>query len=62
MNSCIPFPLALGVSFIWLGFVGAISFMEAWLKFCAPGVTRPIGLGIGKKVVCLFIWGVLQFY
>ena len=39
MNSCIPFPLAVGASFVWLGFVGAISFMEAWLKFRAPGVT-----------------------
>jgi hypothetical protein len=24
--------------------------MEAWLKFRAPGVTLPIGLGIGKLV------------
>lgn len=24
--------------------------MEAWLKFQAPGVTLPIGLGIGKLV------------
>lgn len=36
--------------FLWIGFVGAISFMEAWLKFRAPGVTMPIGLGIGKLV------------
>lgn len=36
--------------FLWIGFVGAISFMEAWLKFKAPGVTLPIGLGIGKLV------------
>ena len=36
--------------FLWIGFVGAISFMEAWLKFKAPGVTMPIGLGIGKLV------------
>jgi hypothetical protein len=37
-------------SFLWIGFIGAISFMEAWLKFRAPGVTMPIGLGIGKLV------------
>jgi hypothetical protein len=36
--------------FLWMGFIGAISFMEAWLKFKAPGVTVPIGLGIGKLV------------
>ena len=36
--------------FIWLGFVGAISFMEAWIKFQAPGVTLPVGLGIGRLV------------
>jgi hypothetical protein len=36
--------------FIWAGFVCAISFMEAWLKFRAPGVSVPIGLGIGRIV------------
>ncbi len=36
--------------FFWVGFVSAISFMEAWLKFQAPGVTRPIGLSIGQLV------------
>ncbi|PZX65971.1 hypothetical protein [Hydrotalea sandarakina] len=36
--------------FIWIGFIGAISFMEAWLKFRAPGVTLSIGLGIGRLV------------
>ncbi len=34
----------------WAGFVSSISFMEAWLKFQAPGVTLPIGLSIGKKI------------
>lgn len=36
--------------FIWLGFVLGISFMEAWLKFQAPGITIPLGLGIGRLV------------
>jgi hypothetical protein len=36
--------------FIWMGFVCAISFMEAWLKFRAQGVTLPIGLSIGQLV------------
>jgi uncharacterized membrane protein (DUF485 family) len=43
-------PVALICIFTWLGFVCAISFMEAWLKFRAPGVTVPIGLGIGRLV------------
>ncbi|MGV0643135.1 hypothetical protein ABQE44_06970 [Mycolicibacterium sp. XJ2546] len=35
---------------LWLGMVLAISFIEAPLKFGAPGVTLPIGLGIGRRV------------
>ncbi|MBO0323783.1 hypothetical protein J0X14_15845 [Muricauda sp. CAU 1633] len=35
---------------LWTGFVCAISFMEAWLKFKADGVTREIGLSIGRLV------------
>lgn len=34
----------------WLGMVVAISFVEAPLKFRAPGVTLALGLGIGRKV------------
>lgn len=37
-------------TFLWLGFVLAISFMEAWLKFEAPNITVPLGLGIGRLV------------
>lgn len=43
-------PVALVCLFIWIGFVTAISFLEAWLKFRAPGVTLSIGLGIGRLV------------
>ncbi|MGW7380661.1 hypothetical protein [Streptomyces sp. NPDC054794] len=38
------------VTFVWLGMVLAISFVEAPLKFRAPGVTIPLGLGIGRLV------------
>ncbi|WP_326698404.1 hypothetical protein OG909_14385 [Streptomyces sp. NBC_01754] len=38
------------VTFVWLGMVLAISFIEAPLKFRAPGVTVPIGLAIGRLV------------
>lgn len=42
--------VAAGLTFVWLGMVLAISFIEAPLKFRAPGVTLPIGLGIGRLV------------
>lgn len=43
-------PVIIACVFTWLGFVCAISFMEAWLKFQAPGITVPLGLGIGRLV------------
>ena len=42
--------VAVALTFLWLGMVLAISFVEASLKFRAPGVTLPIGLGIGRLV------------
>jgi hypothetical protein len=42
--------VAGAVTFAWLGMVLAISFVEAPLKFRAPGVTVPIGLAIGRIV------------
>ncbi len=44
------FKINLAVIFVWIGFICAISFMEAWLKFQAPGITLGMGLGIGKLV------------
>lgn len=41
---------ATALTFVWLGMVLAISFLEAPLKFRAPGVTLRIGLGIGRLV------------
>jgi hypothetical protein len=46
----IEYFFAISGTFLWIGFVCAISFMEAWLKFRAPGITRPLGLGIGRLV------------
>lgn len=45
-----PSSVAVAAIFVWLGMVLAISFLEAPLKFRAPGVTLPIGLGIGRLV------------
>jgi hypothetical protein len=42
--------LAIAATFLWIGFVCAISFMESWIKFLAPGITVPLGLGIGRLV------------
>lgn len=42
--------LAVAVVFVWLGMVLAISFLEAPLKFRAPGITIQLGLGIGRLV------------
>ena len=42
--------VAVALAFVWLGMVLAISFLEAPLKFRAPGVTLQIGLGIGRLV------------
>jgi len=42
--------VATAATFVWLGMVLAISFLEAPLKFRAPGVTTVIGLSIGRLV------------
>ena len=42
--------VAVAVAWLWLGMVLAISFLEAPLKFRAPGVTLQLGLGIGRLV------------
>ena len=46
----VKYPIALIATFLWIGFICAISFMEAWLKFRAPGITVPLGLGSGRLV------------
>jgi hypothetical protein len=45
-----PAAAATAAVFIWLGMVLAISFLEAPLKFRAPRIDIPIGLGIGRIV------------
>ena len=46
----VKMPIVIICTFLWIGFVCAISFMEAWLKFRAPGINLPLGLGIGRIV------------
>ena len=50
MISLVIRSVLVGVPFVWLGAVLAISFLEAPLKFRAPGITIPLGLGIGRIV------------
>ncbi len=45
-----PTAIQVAITFVWLGMVLAISFLEAPLKFRAPNVTLQIGLGIGRLV------------
>jgi hypothetical protein len=42
--------VAVAAPFVWLGMVLSISFLETPLKFRAPGITLPLGLGIGRLV------------
>lgn len=49
MNS-VAWHLLWFLPMLWLGMVLAISFLEAPLKFRAPGVTLALGLGIGRLV------------
>jgi hypothetical protein len=56
--------IAVAAVFVWLGMVLGISFLEAPLKFRAPGITPALGLGIGRLVfralnVCEAILGVV---
>ena len=50
MDNPFSYKIFFATPILWLGFVLAISFMEAWLKFRAEGVTKIIGLSIGKLV------------
>ena len=42
--------LLLAALLLWAGMVAGISFLEAPLKFTAPHITVPLGVGIGRVV------------
>jgi len=42
--------LQAAFAFTWLGLVLGISFIEAPIKFRAPGITTELGVGIGRLV------------
>lgn len=43
---------------MWLGLIIGISLIEAPLKFTAPGITIPLGLGIGRRV--FFVMNIVE--
>jgi hypothetical protein len=45
--------LQIAIPFVWFGLIAGISFLEAPLKFQAPNITIPLGLGIGRLI---FFW------
>lgn len=50
MSTRLALALRLIVPAVWIGLIIAIDFIEAPLKFQAPGITIPLGLGIGRLV------------
>lgn len=50
------------IPLVWCGLLAGISFIEAPLKFRAPGITVPLGVGIGRlvfRVLNRVEWGLL---
>lgn len=42
------------IIFLWAGMILGISFLESWVKFRAPNLTKPVGLDVGRTVFCYF--------
>jgi hypothetical protein len=43
--------LEVTITFLWLGFVLAISFLEAWVKFQAPFLRNHVAVDVGRHVL-----------
>lgn len=49
--AALPPPAAVALTAtLWLGFVLSISFMEAWVKFRAPTLSKAAGVDAGRHV------------
>ncbi len=46
----------LALLMLWAGALLAISFMEAWVKFQAPLLSREAGLDVGRRVFRGLYW------
>lgn len=42
------------VALLWTGMLLGISFLESWVKFRAPSLTKPVGLDVGRTVFRAF--------
>ncbi len=42
------------VTLLWAGMILGISFLESWVKFRAPSLTKSIGLDVGRTVFRMF--------
>ena len=42
------------VTLLWAGMVLGISFLESWVKFRTPSLTKPVGLDVGRTVFSMF--------
>jgi hypothetical protein len=38
------------ISLLWAGMILGISFLESWVKFRAPSLTKAVGLDVGRTV------------
>lgn len=46
--------LMVVILLLWAGMILGISFLESWVKFRAPSLTRSIGLDVGRTVFQYF--------
>lgn len=42
------------VTLLWAGMILGISFLDSWIKFRAPSLTKPVGLDVGRTVFNAF--------
>ena len=42
------------ICLLWAGMVAGISFLESWVKFRAPTLTKTIGVDVGRTVFKFF--------
>jgi hypothetical protein len=56
--------LLITLLLLWTGMILGISFLESWVKFRAPSLTKPVALDVGRTVFGAFhkvqmVWLVL---
>jgi hypothetical protein len=42
------------IALLWAGMILGISFLESWVKFRAPSLTKAVGLDVGRTVFRFF--------